>query len=83
MILSLLTALLLAPFATLHAAESKGVETSPGLTILGRYGVSLRMKDAPEAESATWGCFLLVQNPYTDVQAEGSRVSLTYEPRMK
>jgi len=49
----------------------------------GRYGVSLRMKDASEAENATWGCFLLVQNPYTDVQAEGSQVALTYEPRMK
>lgn len=49
----------------------------------GRYGVSLRMKDAPEAESATWGCFLLVQNPYTDVQAEGPQASLTYEPQMK
>jgi len=49
----------------------------------GRYGISLRMKDAPEAESATWGCFLLVQNPYTDVQAVGARVALAYEPQMK
>ena len=49
----------------------------------GRYGVSLRMKDAPEAEDAAWGCFLLVQNPYTDVQAEGAQVALTYEPQMK
>ena len=32
-----LLALLLAPLAALHAADINGVETSPGLTILGRY----------------------------------------------
>jgi len=49
----------------------------------GRYGISLRMKEAPDAETATWGCFLLVQNPYTHVESERSQVSLAYESKMR
>ena len=35
--IKIITALLLLPLTALHAADIKGVETSPGLTILGRY----------------------------------------------
>ena len=48
-----------------------------------RYGVSLRLPDAPGGESAAWGCFLLVQNPHTRTETDESSVTLAYEPKMK
>lgn len=49
----------------------------------GRYGISLRIKDAPAEKTPTWGCFMLVQNPYTKIESQQSQVSLAYEPGMK
>jgi hypothetical protein len=48
-----------------------------------RYGVSLRMKAKGSDASATHGCFLLVQNPYSRFTADGSRMSLSYDAEMK
>lgn len=48
-----------------------------------RYGVSLRMKAKEEDAPPTHGCFLLVQNPYSEIKAEGQGVSLAYDADMK
>jgi hypothetical protein len=49
----------------------------------GRYGVSMRLNDVGGDESPAWGCFLLVQNPYTSIETTDSSVTLAYEPKMK
>ena len=48
-----------------------------------RYGVSLRMKAKESDASATHGCFVLVQNPFSKTTVDGSRVSLSYDAEMK
>ena len=57
----------------------------------GRYGISLRMKKNPEDAKPAYGCFLLIQNPFTKYDTPASpslggedyNIKITYNPEMK
>jgi hypothetical protein len=73
------------PFKINRIEMFRGVVKNPVLEAMqvtaGKYGLALRLR--PEAEgAAAYGCFMLIQNPYSKYEAEGQRVKLAYDAEM-